>query len=54
MRCTPTQRTAHTPLDMAQQVSLEKLELRIVAMPQVQAQLKLSGQTYRDSTLEGP
>lgn len=34
-------------LDMAQQVALEKRELRIFAMPQFQAQLELSAQTYR-------
>jgi len=43
--------SARTPtLDMAQQVSLEKQELRIFVMPQCQAQLKLSQQTYCDST----
>ena len=43
---------ARTPtLDMAQQLALEKRELRILAMPQLRAQLKLTEDLYRDSSL---
>ncbi len=43
---------ASTPvLDMSDQVSLEKLELRILAMPELQKQMKLGEETYLNSHL---